>query len=397
MPAHVGYSREQLFRSQILLGLVQEYMGPAAEFQRFYNLGIGAVGRRILGRTGAYDISNPPRNLAQPRTPSVPEPLQIRQKVYGHVPYSTVRFYEEVTLREEDFMVLRAPGANIGTIDPSGQQFIAQETAQLVNRNRQAREFMATRMMMGGFGIQRTGDVENMVEPTVTGDNVFTVDSRVPADHKGDGPVDGKDGSNGIFVDKWSNAATDIIDQFMRLDAWSTIVHGAEITEIWINSTAYNYLINNTGLREVRGTALRVFDRNTKREIDPESGVPDTGFDVTFQALPRKVFHVYNAGYVAGDTTTDLASQTSSANFQRFIPDGKAIMTPKPGPWCGVISGSEPVCKRKDNLNSEMVYGFDIWSDRTYRPPGQTITTIDNVITALYQPSAVYYVDIFTP
>src|SRR6056297_1852592 len=102
MTANVGYSREQLFSSQILLGLIEEYQGPISEFQRFYNLGIGSVGRTILGRSGSYDISNPIRNLAQPRSPSVPEPLQVRQKVYGNVPYTTMRFYEEITLREED-------------------------------------------------------------------------------------------------------------------------------------------------------------------------------------------------------------------------------------------------------------------------------------------------------
>jgi hypothetical protein len=391
----VGLTREQLFRSDVIVGTIQEFQAPLTEFQRFYGLGIGSTPHKIFsGRSGSYDITNPIRNLAQPRGPNLPHPLEVQPRVLASIPVATLRFYEKRTLRVEDFMDLRAPGGQNGVVEQWGRAHVIRESEQLVTRNRNAREFMAVRMMMGGFSVRSSGDVDYLGE--LGASNSLDIASRMPAAHlHADGPI-GSDGSTRIFATKWTDANCDIIGQFAELDMYSARVHGAQITEIWINGSVYSDLLNITQLKNVNGIANRVFDRYTGRELTGDMGMPDTGFDVTFQALPGRVFHVYNQGFVGADVLGTYDEQTSTSNFTRFIANGKAIMTPKPGPWCGVLHGTEPICKSKFNGNVELVSGFNMWADRITHPPGEEIITIDNVLPVLLQPSAVYYTTVGT-
>ena len=392
MPASVGLSRDQMFRSQILLGIIKEFEAPGTDFQRFYGLGVGATPmKRVMGRTGTYDIVNPVRNMANPRSPSLPTPLQIQKRVIGSIPFTCMRFHEAVTLYDEDYMLLRAPGGQVGTIDASGQRHIALEVDQLTSRNRTAREFMATRMFMGGWGVQSAGDRDWLVEKGAS-NPTCEIDTRVPALHTGTGPI-GSDGSTPIFTTKWDDPDCDIIGQFAELDLYSARVHGSKIRHIWQNSSMYSAMLNITQLREVRGTANIVFDRYANNTQIPEGNrLPDTGFDVTFAALPGRVFHFYNQGYVAEGTAGNQSEQISASNWTPFIANNRAIMTPNPGPWCGTIAGHERIYKRIHTRTAADVYGFDIWADETLNRPGKEVKALDNMMLALLEPYAVYYI-----
>lgn len=376
-------SREKLFQTPVITKLVSEIDVPGSLFQRFY--GMSGPGRLVQGRHTGWDLFTSTRSIATVRAPRSGPAMRDR-KPYGSKSAQLLRTHEKMIIFDEDLMRFRPAGAPIGSIDPNGQAYIRQQLGYFAQVFRNTREWVVSRMFRGGFGVKVNGDEFQLVE-SGDADAMFTVDYDIPAGNKDQLDVLG----DGDIIDtSWDDASADIASQFFKLDVASEQISGYPVRHIWLNGNTARYLLENTQLSSVRGTAMRIFDSLTRREIDPASRLPDTGYEIVFGAMPLHRFHVYNGGLVASGTSESVSAQIGSG-FERFIPDDYAIITPDPSPdWLEMHTGSEYI---RENVTQEMreVYGMNSWSTPVIDPPGREVKIVDNFLPVMYIPRATFY------
>jgi hypothetical protein len=380
MPA--GMSLDQMMRTPFIMGIINRIHPPGSAIQRYYGLGPNSpASQTIKGRVGQYDIFDFSRSLAPMSSPLSP-PTRINRKQIGSVPITLPRTYTAVDILIEQVYNTRNLGQQFGPVNSNGDRYIALQTQYAKSRHVSNIEFMASRMFAGGWSVKEMGSHLVLAEK---GDAaaVAVNDTRVPADHL--------DQLDGIIDVSWDDATANLVEQFQALQVRAARVNGRRITECWLNGNTAKHLFTNTVLQGVGGSVYRIFDTfNPSREIDPASKIPDTGVSVVWRGLPDITFHIYNQGYVLPGTSEAFLDQIDAAKWTPFIPDGKAILTPPPGEWCGSIHGSEMV---QWSLTSplEEVYGFGMGIERAIDPPRFDIKMLNNAAPVITEPYAVYY------
>lgn len=381
----------QMFQTETITGIVSRFKTPLSLMQSTYGVGIGGpYAENHPGRYVGWDIFDKTRTLARGRAPMT-GPATVTQKPVGHVSAQVFRMHEKVSINYEYIARTRPPGSQIGTVDGSGQQYIRRQLETETQRFRNAREFMVSRMFRGQFGINIDGEDWNLCE----GDNGagvagsdgvvahFIVDFQVPSENKD--KLDLGTGSD-IITSSWDDPSTQIIKQVNNINAAFERRHGRPLRHIWINTNTYNAIILNTELQQVGGAVQRVWDSLTGRTDKSAEGIPDSGWNVQFRALPLYTFHVYD-----GVLSFQTDSFSSDTNVSKIIPDNYAIFTPEPsGDWLGSINGSEYVIEDYNGQPKE-VFGFHNWKTMAMDPAGIELKFLDNTIPALYIPRCVAY------
>jgi hypothetical protein len=180
----------------------------------------------------------------------------------------------------------------------------------------------------------------------------------------------------------------------LTLSARAAQVSGKPIKHIIMNGITAIPLFTNTTLASIGGTAYRIFDSITKREVAPDTQLTSGEYTVMFRALPQYIFHIYNEGLVPTEVVPDFTNQTGSA-FQRLIPDGYAIIVPEPdGEYCGAAVGMEPVAYDVTDAG-RVVTGFHLWRSREIDPPRFDVKAVHNFVPVMPIPSAVYYANVW--
>jgi hypothetical protein len=219
------------------------------------------------------------------------------------------------------------------------------------------------------------------------------VDFQIPADHMG-----GCEMGTGspILNQPWDDPSADIIGQVIALDKAFERVTGRALRHFWIDGTTFGHMMNNIGLQSAGGSAFRVFESLTRREIRGSDGLPDTGYDVVFRALPLYTFHVYNGVLLAeGGEDVPYEQAIGTDRTGQIIPSGRLLGTPDPSAeWLGWIEASEVVAENVLDQGRE-VFGFHTWTTRVIDPAGWELKAIDNGLPALYIPRAVIYGTIY--
>lgn len=375
---------EQLFRHEIILRAISQVGGPGRAFTQFYGLGAGTVSQRSATARFALDIFNDSRLLANARAPEA-GPGTIARKPSGTFNGTLLRLHEKMPITDNQIANYRPVGAPVGTLDRGGVQWVNRQTRYMMQRFGNAREFVISRMFRGAVGIKASGDDMIICEG---GGGDWDINFQVPSGNKTT--------VGGIFPsDSWDTASTDIASQFLALDALSERISGYRPAIAWLNSNGYSRLLNNTKLASQHGTARRVFDLQTMREL---ATIPDgsrsSGFLVKFDVIPQITFIVYD-GALSPDRAVD---STDAADNALFIPDGKMIVTPAPGgDWIDMVSGGEYVRENKADNNPTFHWGFYNWVEPTTQPSGRELIAVDWFMPYFPVPTAVFYVDIYTP
>jgi len=384
-----GVSLDQLLKRETILGTLERYRSPGNAFCQYYGLGILAPGvQQIYGITGQYDIFDGTRSMAYFSAPGAP-PTRMPRKQLGSVPITVPRMYLAAELLEQNLYGTRELGQNPqAPITGRGLTYFKRQINNVRTRMDTTHEFMATRMIMGGFAMKPLVAGSTVLVPCEKGDAaaIVTNDSKVPPSHTGT--------CGGLFpvTDSWDNPATDIIGQLMELQVTAARENGRAITDVWINGTTAKHLFKNDSLKQANGIANRIFSLlNLSKEIKQGQKVPDTGYTVQFGALPQYLFHVYNQGYVLPGTGEDLASQISTANWRKFIPDNTAFFMPPPdSEWFGMVQGSELMRWNNLQATAEEVLGFGMGDEWAIEPPRVDKKMLYNGAPAIFEPLAVY-------
>lgn len=380
MPGEI--TLQQLFQTETITRVVSRFKTPLSLLQNFYGLQVGGpAAMNVSGRYVGWDIFDRTRMIARMRAPGAP-PGTRSHKPVGHVSAQVMRLHEKIVILQEYVARTRPLGAQFGTLDGNAQMYVRRQLEFGTQLFRNAREYMVSRLFRGGWGVRYVGDDWYFTE---LGQGHFDVNMQLPPDHTGRLRLGG---DSDIITSSWEDPSTPVISHILKINAAFERLQGRPLRHIWINSVTFGWLLLNTELQAVGGTAYRIFDSMTRREMKSEEGIPDTGFDVVFRALPLWTFHVYDGVLAAPSSTVD---GTDAAQVEKIIPDGRAIFTPDPSSdWCGIINGSEYVAENVMDEGRE-VFGFHNWTTRVIDPAGWEIKFLDNSLPALFIPKAIAY------
>jgi hypothetical protein len=294
-----------------------------------------------------------------------------------------MRLYEAIDFPYEKVYSLRQLGGQYGSLDRTGQSWVMRQQMFMAQRFSNAIEFMVSRMFRGGFSISINGDDYTLGE---LGAGTIDVPYQIPAGNKGN--------LGGLIDAEWDLAGTKIIDHMLELNKLSQLQTGYEIKHCWINSTTFKYMLANTQIQAVRGTAVRSFDYLGPNNVQTTNDPRNIGFSVVFQGMPQFVWHIYDATSV--NAQTDPSANTTSTD-SLYIPDGRAIFTPEPelGGWHGMFHGSE-VIRENDESEPVLKTGLASWPKKTNDPPGEELRVLHNLVPLLYVPKSIYYATVWS-
>lgn len=374
---------QQMLARPMVLGAFSRVSTAPAYLQQFFRMNptSPATISGGLNRTFAYDIYGHSLTMAQARPPKI-GPAKIAPKPIGTAMATIMRFYEAIPFYYGDVYGLRGLGTM--EIDQRGEAYVARQKLYMAERQVNALEFMISRMFRGGFSITVTNESFILGEK---GAGTVDVDYNLPANNSGN--------LNGIIDANWDLAGTKIINQLLNLNAEAELQTGFPIRHIFINSKTYGYLLANTQMQTVRGTALPIFNNYRTRFIQTAAGPQrESGFDVQFPSIPNITFHVYDGASVVS-SQTDPATRTS-VNTSKYIPDGRALLVPEPDPggWHGLATCGEPI-KETDDAQPEIKEGLNSWSYGINDPPGEELRVLNNLLPVLFVPAAPFWATIY--
>lgn len=381
--ATTGISLFQLLSAPQITRVISQIKTPQSRLQFALGMQLGGPNiEQIGGHFSGYDIFNKTRLMAKGRPPGT-GPATTQPQAIGHVPVTLARFHEKIPLLEERIFRTRPLGSNFGMVDIRGQQYVTRQEKHLAQLYANAREFMCSRMLMGGFDLIAQGDDWYPVDsvgttPTSTG-GTFTINYQIPAGNTGTlDPLN--TGTPIIGANLWSNSATDVIGQYMQMNAAQEQLTGRPITDTWVNSGTLQYLFKNAGLINAAGTANTVWLSYERTQYVGPDGVQDTGLEVVFKGIPWMKFHSY-----------DAVLQLYNGQTTKVIPDNRAIIIPAVDfDWCAYQAGSEIVAENVMDQGSEH-FDFHAWTTRVIDPAGWELKGVMNGLPCLYVPGAVFF------
>jgi hypothetical protein len=386
----------EMMKSEMITGIVNRINPPLSLFQRFLGRAVNnpATATQVVpGRQCGWDIYDSTRQIATASSPNTP-PKRINRKPIGHQSATLMRTHESIMILDEEVYNVRQLGGQYGSqaLDMRGQMHVRRQVDFMFNRMANQYEWMTSRMFQGGF---------NMVPDNAGGyllkdynsaaTDEIVVNYQIPSENLG-----GLDlGTGSDILSDWSSASADIPGQLLEINKAFTRLHGLPLSHVWLNSTTYNYLLNNTKLSTQGGSSMTIFRSLTQRPMEGEK--PDAGFDVVFRAFPQVTFHVYDG--VLSATSADTGGQvdgTTTTATDNLIPDNYAIFLPEPNDqWQGMIQGSEVI---RENVvdNGRVIEGFGTWATPQIDPAGFEMKMVNNYLPVLYVPTAVAFGDVTT-
>jgi hypothetical protein len=384
-----GMSYDQLMRVPQIARLYEQLHTPASFFQRYFKLAptdtpVIASQQRVFG----YDLVANTRTLAPMTAPMAP-PVSVGQKPVGTAMAAVFRTNIKTTIADEKVFMTRQLGSfGLNTkVDATGQRYIAMQMKHLKTQVTNSVEWMVAKMFQGGFGIKQDGEAFRLCELT-DANAIHKNEYLIPASNKGD--LGGIIGAG----EAWNDPAAPILDHLNEISVQAARVSGYQPTDIIMNGNTGKHLFNNTQLAKVGGTAYRIFDSLTNREVRGDEPPTSGPYTVQFRALPQYNFHIYNEGLVLNNVVPDYNNQVSTNNWSALIPDGYALIVPPPGDWVGFGTCMEPVA---ENVMSEVktVTGLYQWRTREIDPPRFDIKMLLNYVPILPQPQAVIWANVW--
>ncbi len=363
-------SYESLFKLESVTEVVNTIKTPNSRLQNF--LGMNAGGPNVEPQSSVdtgWDIFNTSRTLAHGRAEDQ-GPDRVAPTPVGHVSAKMFRSHEYIHLSEQKIFHTRPLGGGWGEVDERGQRYVRRQAGRLTQRDNNAREYLVSRALRGVAYLEITGASMRLTD---TAANNVAIDFQLPANNKNQ--------LNGIIGASWAVAGTDILRHLDEINAKCVENTGYDIRHAWLNSTTNRYLRNNDGFKTVAGSANRVFSEMV-RVPGGNDGIEFGGYDIVYDAAPWITFHVYDGGLDVAGT------------FTKFFANDDVLFHPEPdGEWLSMYEGPEVVA---ENIldPGRVVTGRAAYTERTTRPPGFDLVSVDNFIPALKIPSCVFYADV---
>lgn len=378
---------DQLLRSYAFVLSVRSRIGATGNvFQQFYNLTAEGPQGQAPVPPGydavSWDYFDNTRTMAEIR-PSLSGPARVVAKPAGTASAVLLRSYEALLFEANKIAGFRPFGKPIGTLTKSGEDYVARQTKNLLQKQMNLREFAVSRVFRNGFDIKNTGGDRQVL--TEAGSGQIQVRYQIPTTHTAQLAL--LSGDVNILDATWATASTDIIKHCQLIRQVAERESGIPVKHGWTASQNYINMINNDKLRAAGGSAFRVWENLQTKRMETLDGFRERGDEVVFRALPQYTWHVYDGVLNIEQDRDSLAIADNSL----FIPTDKVIITPEPGDWLAQAVGQE-IVQEQIAGSKKVITGQHNWSRNTIDPtPGTDLHVLSKFLPILYVPRAVYY------
>lgn len=371
-------SLQNLLGTATVTRAISRIKTPMSRLQRFFGMQIGGPAvNPVGGQSATWDIFDRTRQIATGRAPAA-GPANIAPQKVGQGATIFPRFHEKMTLQEAKIFRTRPIGGQFGEVDDRGQRYVLRQQEHLAQRFANAREFMVSRMLRGGWYLKPSGN--DWIPTDSSSGGGFFVDLQVPSGHR-TAQLD-VDGGGDLLTATWNTTSNDILSQILGINSKMEELHGYPLRHIWCNSNTWQYALNNSGFQAIGGSANQVFTTFTPSQETSIEGIQDTGFTAVIRAIPWLTWHIYDAGLEVDGTYT------------KFFPDQWAAFLPDPSPEVfEYLEGSEVVAENVMDAGTERT-GFAAWTTRVIDPAGFDMKAVDSGLPVPYIPKAILWGDV---
>jgi hypothetical protein len=371
-----------LLSLSVVSGVFSRVRAPGNVLQNMYGVGIGGPNNdQIPTRMYSYDVFNYARGIAKGRAPGV-GPSRVAPVPVGNVQGRCARFYEKLELDYETLAAIRTIGENAGVQDRMGLRYLERQARELKRRHQNAREFLTAAVLRGGaFSLWATGD-DLIPVWSLGGQPGIDVDLKVPAANKSKLNMLG---AGDILAATWANAATPIVTHLINISSAFQQIVGEPLAQVNLNDAMWLYVLSNTQVINLGGTANTPFAQYEMLSTANEEGRKTGIQKCRIRGLPWLEWNVYSGVVEVVNPATGLVST------DKLLPDNYASFHIAHDPsWFDMLEGSEPV---KENVLApvELRAGFTSWMKETDEPARVECHTLQNVTPRVTVPAALAY------
>lgn len=346
---------ERISRLRVINTVMQEFFGTQAG---------GPNVRQSPSRRGSYDVFDDTREVATATLPGTHAATIARNPV-GNVPFTIPRTAEKLPLLMEELNQLRAVGGPVDGVDTLGEQYIADQEKVVKQRFTNLREFQMAAMCRGSYTYTQTGT--DLIHGFSGGG--ITVNFQIPATNK---TYLNMTGGGNIIGTTWDNASAPIVQDLFAINAGFNQLCGRGLTDIICQSVVWGYVVTNTEVRNLAGSAAEPVQSFTRNE-DKET------FTAILKAAPWVTWHITDNGLNLNGTYTRLVGAENAIFTTRMGPDIISYME-------GCEPVVDPVTNQESNQFGEYYYHKLIDDPVSYEFHGRF-----NGLPALKIPSAIAY------
>lgn len=368
-----GRSVNELLAPQVILREVSRVKLPGTILSDLFKWGLPArnpdqqTGNIINYdlRDGQYDVFNRTRDLATASVPGTSN-TNIKPQAVGTVKFTIPRSAERMPLDHEKLVNRRAIGGAVNVVDSMGQNYIDRQKQYMMMRVANMIEFQTAAMLRGSYTFDQEGDE---LRQGFTGGGT-TIDYLIPANNKNQ--------LNGIIGASWATNTTDIPGDIMAINQASNDLTGMGIEHAVLNSTTWQYVINNLKVQAQAGTANTPFQSYTK--------TGPGAYAATLRSTPNLMWHII-------DYSLNIWNGSAFADT-RLIADDQVSFFPEPdSSWVQYMNGGEVVTEGPRGVSGfrhgYYGYGYESWD-----PSGWNLCQVHNGFPIAYIPGAIFTADV---
>lgn len=377
-------------------GVISRLRVPGNVLSRHYGMQIGGPNvQRISGRVYTYDIFDNVRAVAMARLPGAPAATRQPNPV-GNVTVTLARSAEKIPLDYNQVAQIRQIGQNAGVLDQAGMQYIERQGGYLRRIQDNFREFVVAGALFrggkygfiqNGLDLQPTFDTTGVtlgVDHKIPASNILTNDTNFAAG------LQMGTGAN-IIDAAWDNPATDIPQQLSKISSAFVDLVGEPLMHVWLDSQTWLYVLQNTLVRQLAGTAVEAYAQFDMTPDTNEDGQKTGLMTGRIKGLQWIEWHIYDGSL---DVVTVAAPATVAR--KKLIKPGHCTFTINPdSTWFKLVEGSEFI-KENDLAAAKEVYGFNSWIMEKADPARFELHALQNVGVELNIPSGIAWARVRT-
>lgn len=383
-------SIHDLLRPITFTKLVSVVSAASSYLLNFFGQQVDGPNERFYGhgREGSYNIFNNIRSVALETAPDMPAARRPPVPM-GRVPFVYPRMYEEFSLNFEtihNFSKIDDPR----TRDIAGESYIARQSFAAGMRHANWRTVLLVGMLRDSLYLHEFG---NYWYPTYTNTPMSGATSlvrrqfQIPAGNLNqlnitDLAGNSINGSNIIDV-PWSSNGANIPLQIQNVDAALFRRHGVHLRHVFLRSSTWDALTNNSYVQAGTGIAnppFRTFTREVGKNAD---GSPMQMWTGEILKVPGVFFHINNDGRDVGPPGNETWQYDIEDNYAIFLPDITSDL------FEGLV-GSEPVVE-KENSPVVVKRGYSAWTMLAANPSRYQAFQLDNFLPCPYVPGSWAY------
>lgn len=381
-----------ILRPQVLTQVVRQVVASADPILNFMGMQPGGANEKFFGhgREGLYHVFDDSRKVAKGRAPGTPAARSSKQPMKA-VPFVYPRMHDSSSLLAEFIH-------NLGHIedpamrDEAGKDMITRQTKVLTQKAANWRIAMVVGMLRDSLYMHQEGD--DWFPNYTAASALFQINFRVPAGNRNQLNMTDRAGTsifNANIIDvPWSAAGANIPLHIAKINQARSVQGVGPVTDMHLNSIAWQYVINNDYLAAMAGIANPPYTTFQREVGTRPDGSPLHEYVGRFNALPGITWHISDEGLELWDAVNDVYT------FTKHWADDMVIMMGDPLQRADnftLYQGSEPIAEYDGGPETVRV-GLSSWSVKKANPTATEIFVLDNCLPVNHDPYSVQIADV---